>query len=70
MSQENVETLRARYEAISKANVGAAFDDIQGARKPSKPWGCRSKTLTPTPEPCGILTAAHRHVPRSLPTLG
>ena len=19
--------------------------------KPSKPWGCRSKTLTPTPEP-------------------
>src|SRR4051812_44589651 len=28
MSQENVETLRARYEAISKANVGAAFDDV------------------------------------------
>ena len=21
--------------------------------KPSKPWGCRSKTLTPTPEPAG-----------------
>ena len=22
-------------------------------RRPSKPWGCRSKTLTPTPEPAG-----------------
>ncbi len=22
-------------------------------RKPSKPWGCPSKTLTPTPEPAG-----------------
>ena len=24
---------------------------------PSKPWACRSKTLTPTPKPCGILRA-------------
>ena len=23
------------------------------SRRPSKPWGCRSKTLTPTPEPAG-----------------
>jgi hypothetical protein len=23
-------------------------------KKPSKPWGCRSKTLTPTPEPAGF----------------
>ena len=24
--------------------------------KPSKPWGCRSKTLTPTPEPAGYFS--------------
>ena len=28
MSQENVEALRAGYEAVSKANLGAAFDDV------------------------------------------
>ena len=26
---------------------------IDSGRMPSKPWGCRSKTLTPTPEPAG-----------------
>jgi ketosteroid isomerase-like protein len=29
MSQENVKALRARYEAVSKANLGAAFDDVR-----------------------------------------
>jgi hypothetical protein len=26
-------------------------------RKPSKPWGCRGKTLTRTPEPAGYCAA-------------
>src|SRR5437763_801209 len=26
---------------------------LETQRKPSKPWGCPSKTLTPTPEPAG-----------------
>jgi ketosteroid isomerase-like protein len=33
------------------ASCMAAF--IKSGTRPSKPWGCRSKTLTPTPEPAG-----------------
>src|SRR5262245_51430642 len=36
--------------------TGASFESrsaIPTAAKPSKPWGCRSKTLTPSPEPAG-----------------
>ena len=33
---------------------GRSDAELSGSeRRPSKPWGCRSKTLTPTPEPAG-----------------
>ena len=39
-------------------------------RKPSKPWGCRSKTLTPTPEPAGYCGAmSQENVELSRPML-
>ena len=48
--------------ALRPASVGSAAPGRKNrsvpelpraARRPSKPWGCRSKTLTPTPEPAG-----------------
>ena len=40
----SVPCARARSSTWSSSGI---------TRRPSKPWGCRSKTLTPTPEPAG-----------------
>ena len=48
------ETELARSTACQHGRTGR-FDPYRSGTtpKPSKPWGCRSKTLTPTPEPAG-----------------
>ena len=49
---------RRRQSRTSSSSPSGAKDRADGERhgrgaKPSKPWACRSKTLTPTPEPAG-----------------
>jgi len=65
MSQENLEVVKRAIAALNDHDVESylAFctADVQletpitpsTAARPSKPWGCRSETLTPTPEPAG-----------------
>ena len=38
---------------VRKGKVIASSSSSGITPRPSKPWGCRSKTLTPTPEPAG-----------------
>ena len=45
-------TLDGRLHA-ARAARSSAWSSSGTRPKPSKPWGCRSKTLTPTPEPAG-----------------
>ena len=45
----------AEVSTIRDGKVVLASTSTGTRPKPSKPSGCRSKTLTPTPEPCGIL---------------
>jgi ketosteroid isomerase-like protein len=48
-------TSRPRGSTRSRAARPSGCGPSQTEARPSKPWGCRSKTLTPTPEACGIL---------------
>src|SRR4051794_30033827 len=46
------------YSSCATAGCGECAS-TPSEPKPSKPWGCRSKTLTPTPEPAGQSASTH-----------